>query len=198
MERGLLLKGTFLKNTMTRSLLVAAMLGSFLAGTMPAQANTATFGISITKKPTANITLSTATFTWANITDSSNTSLAADNNPASANVTGTLITTYSSGSGQLNVSAPANITGTAGGTLPINALQITCSGSAVAGQTFNASSATALTATPTPCARRTPQDTTHRSRSSSACSWTIPASRSTPIRAPRASDWSPARPSAIV
>ena len=146
MERGLLLKGTFLKNTMTRSLLVAAMLGSFLAGTMPAQANTATFGISITKKPTANITLSTATFTWANITDSSNTSLAADNNPASANVTGTLITTYSSGSGQLNVSAPANITGTAGGTLPINALQITCSGSAVAGQTFNASSATALTA----------------------------------------------------
>ena len=116
------------------------------AATVPAFANTVTFGISVTKNATASISLSTATFTWANITDSSNTSLGADNNPASANVTGTMLTTYSSGSGQINVSSPANITGTKGGTLPINALQIQCTGSAVAGQTYNAASATALTA----------------------------------------------------
>lgn len=113
---------------------------------IPAQANTVNFGISITKKPTASISLSTATFTWANITDSATTSLAADNNPASANITGTLITTYSSGAGQINISAPANIVGTNGGTLPITALQIQCTGTAQTGQTFNASSPTALTA----------------------------------------------------
>lgn len=117
--------------------------GTFAA---PAAANTVNFGVSITKKATASISLSTATFTWANITDSTQTSLGADNNPASANVTGTILTTFSSGSGQINVGAPANITGTSGGTLPISALQIQCTGAAQTGQTFNAASATALTA----------------------------------------------------
>jgi len=109
-------------------------------------ANTVNFGVSITKKSTASISLSTSTFTWANITDSSTTSLAADNNSASANVTGSVLTTYSSGSGQISVTSPANIVGTGGGTLPINALQIQCTGTAQTGQTFNAASATALTA----------------------------------------------------
>jgi len=133
--------------TITTNLKIAvtamALVGAMVA---PAAANTVNFGISVTKHATANISLSTATFTWANITDGTQTSLAADNNPASANVTGTILTTYSSGSGQINVGAPANITGTSGGTLPINALQVQCTGSAQTGQTFNAASATALTA----------------------------------------------------
>ena len=132
-----------LSNTVKAAVTTIALVGTALA---PAAANTVNFGISVTKNATANISLSTATFTWANITDSSNTSLGADNNPASANVTGTILTKYSTGSGQINVGAPANITGTAGGTLPINALQIQCTGTAQTGQTFNAASATALTA----------------------------------------------------
>jgi hypothetical protein len=127
-----------------RSIIAAAAL--FMAAAGPAFANTVTFGISITKNATASLSLSTSTFTWANITDSTNTSLAADNNPNSANVTGTMLTTYSSGSGQIVVASPANLTGTNGGTLPINALQIQCSGSAQTGQTFNAATPTALTA----------------------------------------------------
>ncbi|HKU68118.1 MAG TPA: hypothetical protein VJP85_10105 [Candidatus Baltobacteraceae bacterium] len=127
-----------------RCIVTAAAL--FMTAAGPAFANTVTFGISVTKNATASLSLSTATFTWANIVDSTNTSLAADNNPASANVTGTMLTTYTSGSGQIVVASPANITGTSGGTLPINALQIECTGSAQTGQTFNASTPTALTA----------------------------------------------------
>jgi hypothetical protein len=127
-----------------RNILITAAF--VIIAAQPAFANTVTFGISVTKNATASLSLSTATFTWANIIDSTNTSLAADNNPASANVTGTMLTTYSSGSGQITVASPANITGTNGGTLPINALQISCTGSAQTGQTFNASTPTALTA----------------------------------------------------
>lgn len=110
-----------------------------------ASANTVNFGISVTKKATASIALSTGTFTWANITDDSNTALGADNNPASANVTGTLITTYSSGSGSINVSAPADITGTKGGTLPMSAIKIKCTDAGNTGETLT-TTATALTA----------------------------------------------------
>ena len=121
---------------------------AFVGTSIPlvASANTVNFGVSVKKKPTANISLSTSSFTWANITDSSNTSLPADNNPTVANVTGTLVTTFASGAGTINVSSPADILGTGGGTLPIAALQITCSGTAQTGQTFNAATATALTA----------------------------------------------------
>lgn len=124
---------------------------SLLASSIPmvALANTVNFGISVKKKPTANISLSTATFTWANVTDDATTSLAADNNPTTANVTGTLVTTFSSGAGQINVSSPPDITGAGGGTLPIAALQITCTGTATTGQTFNANAATPLTASST-------------------------------------------------
>jgi len=132
-----------LRNSAKAALAAIGLAATFAA---PATANTVNFGVSITKHATASISLSTATFTWANITDSTQTSLGADNNPASANVTGTILTTYSSGSGQINVGSPANITGTSGGTLPISALQVQCTGTAQTGQTFNASSATALTA----------------------------------------------------
>lgn len=137
-----------MKTALTRSLAATTLALGIVALALPASAasNTVNFGISVTKKPTANISLSTATFTWANITDSATSSLAADNNPATANVTGTLITTHSTGSGQINVSSPADLTGSAGGTLPISALQIICAGGVIAGQTYNASSATALTA----------------------------------------------------
>lgn len=135
-----------MQNTARGVCLAVGMLVAMASLGLPAAANTVNFGVSITKKPTASISLTTSTFTWANITDSASTSLAADNNPASANVTGTILTTFSSGSGQITVTSPANIVGTGGGTLPINALQIQCTGTAQTGQTFNASVATALTA----------------------------------------------------
>ena len=97
----------------------------------------------MTKNATANLSLSGTAFTWANVQDNTNQFLAADG--GNVTVTGTLITKIGTGSGSIAISSPANITGTGGGSLPISALSITCSGTAKTGQAF-ATAQTALAA----------------------------------------------------
>ncbi len=97
----------------------------------------------MTKNATANISLSGAAFTWGSVQDSTSQFLASDG--GNITVTGQLITKIGSGAGSIAIAAPANITGTGGGILPISALSMTCAGSAHAGQAF-ASAQTALVA----------------------------------------------------
>jgi len=113
------------------------------AGPTLAVTQNTTIVITVNKKASANLTLSGTAFTWANVQDNTNQFLASDG--SNITVTGTLITTIGTGSGSVAIASPANITGTGGSTLPINALSITCSGTARTGQTF-ATAQTALTA----------------------------------------------------
>jgi hypothetical protein len=102
-----------------------------------------TITVSVTKNATANISLSGTAFTWANVQDNTNQFLASDG--GNITVTGTLITKIATGAGSIAIAAPANITGSGGGSLPISALSMTCSGGAQTGQAF-ATAHTALTA----------------------------------------------------
>lgn len=127
------------------SIALSAAIVSFALTFGPAVAATqnTTVTVTVTKNATANISLSGSAFTWANVQDNTNQFLAADG--GNLTVTGTLITKIGTGSGSIAIASPANITGTGGGSLPISALAITCSGGVVSGESF-ATAHTALTA----------------------------------------------------
>ena len=87
--------------------------------------------------------------TWSNA-GTSDLYLAADG--GSLTVTGTMQTTAVVGSGSLTITAPASFTGAHGAPLPLGDISVTCSGAAVAGQTFVASRTPLVAGSPVTCA----------------------------------------------
>ena len=83
---------------------------------------------------TATIALSTATVTWSNLGYAEPAKLA-DN---SITVTGTMKAS-NGGSGSIVIGAPASLSGTNGAPLTISDIMVSCTGSAIAGQTYVAS-----------------------------------------------------------
>jgi hypothetical protein len=87
----------------------------------------------------ASISLSSGTLpvTWSNA-GTTDTFLTADAGNG-ITVTGTMQTTALTGSGSITITAPATITGSQGAPLSPSNIAVTCSGSAISGQTFVAS-----------------------------------------------------------
>src|SRR5580693_7843032 len=82
-----------------------------LAATVPAMAVTQSkaLTINITRPLAATVNLSQNNFTWSSVTDTSNQFLGADSN---ANIiSGSIVSTGTSGAGSIAISAPASILG---------------------------------------------------------------------------------------
>lgn len=142
-----------MKTRFSQSIAAAAALAVGLALTAApslAVVQNTTLTVTVTKNATANLTLSGAAFTWAAVQDSTNQFLASDG--GNITVTGQLITKIGSGSGSIAIAAPANITGSGGGSLPISALSITCAGTAHGGQAFATAQTALVASSSTNCA----------------------------------------------
>jgi hypothetical protein len=126
-----------------------------LAATVPALAVTASkpLTINITRPLAATVNLSQANFTWASVTDTANQFLPADSN---ANiVSGSIVSTGTSGAGSIAISAPASITGSNPlNVIPISALSVTCSASTGTGSvpTFAGAHTALVASSSTNCA----------------------------------------------
>jgi len=105
-----------------------------------------TVTVTVTKSASAAISLSGNAFTWGNIRTNTEQFLPSDN--GNITVTGTLITSFTAGSGSIAIVSPVDITGAGGGTLSIGRLAITCSGAVHTGETY-ATVDTALSASAT-------------------------------------------------
>lgn len=75
----------------------------------------------------------TAPVTWSNA-GSTDTALAADG--GALTLSGSMKTSASTGAGTITITAPASITGTNGAPFTMSNISVTCSGSAIAGQTY--------------------------------------------------------------
>jgi hypothetical protein len=99
-----------------------------LAATVPAMAVTQSkaLTINITRPIAATVNISQNNFTWAAVNDSTNQFLGAD---ANANIiSGSIVSTGTSGAGSIAISAPASILGSnVANIIPISALSVTCS-----------------------------------------------------------------------
>jgi hypothetical protein len=107
---------------------IAASAALILAATVPAMAVTQSnaLTINITRPISATVNLSQNNFTWSSVTDNTNQFLGADSN---ANiVSGSIVSTGTSGAGSIAISAPASILGSnVANIIPISALSVTCS-----------------------------------------------------------------------
>jgi hypothetical protein len=100
----------------------------------------------------ANISLSSGSLpvTWTNV-GTTDTYLVTDGSNA-LTVTGSMQTTPLTGSGTIAISAPSSITGANGAPLAISDVSVTCSGSAIAGQTYVANKTPLVAGGSVPCA----------------------------------------------
>jgi hypothetical protein len=126
-----------------------------LAATLPAMAVTQSkaLTINITRPIAATVNISQNNFTWAAVSDFTNQFLPADSN--SNTVSGSIVTTGTSGSGSIAISAPASILGSnVANIIPISALTMTCSTSTGTGTapTFAAVHTALVASSSTNCA----------------------------------------------
>jgi hypothetical protein len=134
---------------------LAATAAVTLASALPAMAVTQSkaLTISITRPLAATVNISQNNFTWSSVTDFTNQFLPADSN---ANiVSGSIVSTGTSGSGSIAISAPASITGSnVANVIPISALSVTCSTSTGTGTapTFAAPHTALVASSSTNCA----------------------------------------------
>ena len=96
----------------------------------------------------ASITLSSNTLSF-NIVDSTQQFMPAGSITVSGNLT---VSANTGSAGSIQLLSPPDITGSSGGTLEIADFSLTCSGTAVAGQTFNAVRQPLTASAATPCA----------------------------------------------
>ena len=134
---------------------LAACAALTLSATVPALAVTQSkaLTINITRPIAATVNLSQNNFTWASVTDSTNQFLGADSNADI--VSGSIVSTGTSGSGSIAIFAPASIVGSnVSNVIPISALSVTCSTSTGTGTapTFAAAHTALVASSSTNCA----------------------------------------------
>jgi hypothetical protein len=110
-----------------KKIAILAAVASVFAGTVSAEA--APLTVSVTRSPSATISLSSNAFQWGNVTDNATQYLASDG--GAVTVTGSIATSSTGGSGSISIQTPADLVGTANSSdvLPISSLSVTCSGS---------------------------------------------------------------------
>jgi hypothetical protein len=99
----------------------------------------------------ANISLASGTtpVTWTNI-GTADLYLSPDGNNA-LTMTGTMQTTPLTGAGSIQISAPANISGTHGAPLNVANISVTCSGSSISGHSYVANKTPLVAGGSVPC-----------------------------------------------